>query len=194
MPNRQNSLLLLHLFACVAPIYFTSDLAVAAPTVWTGPTISFTKVSGADFTLQANQDQLTSNVTLTRGNNQGMFNILAEAGYRASSPAGTLWATLINNPGDTVSATNWAELDFTTWAAAFDNSVGSNILTHNAVVHLVGDDVYLDLTFTSYQGGSGGGGFTYARSTPVPEPATSLLLATGVLFAAYRRRHRFCPI
>lgn len=164
-----------------------ASAASAAPAVWTGPTISFAKASGSDFTLPANQDQLTTNVALTRGNSQGMINILAESSFSSSSPAGTLWATSINNPGDTISAMNWAALDFTTWTAAYGNSVGNNILNHNAVVHLVDDDIYLDLSFTAFQGG-GGGGFAYIRSTPVPEPATSLILAAGSLVAALRRR------
>ena len=41
--------------------------AAAAPTVWTGPTTSFAKASGADFTLPVNQDHLTASVALTRG-------------------------------------------------------------------------------------------------------------------------------
>ncbi len=104
-----------------------------------------------------------------------MINFLAESSYSGSSPAGTLWATALNNPAETIAAANWAALDFTTWTAAYGNSVGNNILNHNAVVHLVADDVYLDLSFTSYQGGGSGGGFAYVRSTPVPEPAGCVL-------------------
>ena len=51
--------------------------AAAAPTVWTGTTISFAKASGANHTLPANQDHLTASVALTRGSTQGIFNILA---------------------------------------------------------------------------------------------------------------------
>jgi len=48
-------------------------------TVWTGPKITFEKADGADPTQTANQDQLTSNVALTRGNDGGqIFNILQE--------------------------------------------------------------------------------------------------------------------
>jgi hypothetical protein len=33
------------------------------------------------------------------------------------------------------------------------------------VVHLITDDIYLDIKFTSWTGGGNGGGFTYERST-----------------------------
>jgi hypothetical protein len=164
--------------------------AAAAPTVWTGTALAFSKPSGANHTLPVNQDQLTANVALTRGSTQGMINILAEASFSGISPVGTEWATALNTPLDTIAATNWAALDFTTWTAAYANNVGANILNHNAVVHLVADDVYLDLAFTSFQGGGSGGGFAYQRSTPVPEPATATLLAISPLFAPIFRRCR----
>jgi hypothetical protein len=174
--------------AAILPVLAVS--AFAFPTVWTGPTISFTKSSGADFTLPANQDQLTANVALTRASTQGMFNILKEAAFSSTSPADTLWATSINNPGDSIAATNWAALDFTIWTAAYGNSVGNNILNHNAVVHLVTDDVYLELQFTSFQSGGSGGGFAYLRSTPVPEPAALDLAILGLCTTLLRSLRR----
>lgn len=164
--------------------------AAAEPTVWTGPAISFSKPSGADHTLPVNQDHLTANVALTRGNTQGMINILAESGYSIASPTDTLWATALNNPGESIAAINWAALDFTSWSAAYANSVGANILNYIAVVHLVTDDVYLDLQFTSYQGGGSGGAFAYRRSTPVPEPTTLSLALFSLAVLARRRRRR----
>lgn len=164
--------------------------AIAAPTIWTGPSLTFSKASNADPTLPANQDRLTNNVALTRGATQGMFNILAEASFTSISPKGTTWATDLNNPGDTITATNWAALDFATWSAAYNNSIGNNILNRNAVVHLVDDDVYLDLRFTAFQGGGPGGAFTYVRSTPVPEPTAIFPAATPLVAAFFRRRWR----
>lgn len=175
--------------ACLIAVGTVAVQAAAAPAVWDGPTISFSKPGGADHTLPAHQDHLTSSVALTRGNSQGMFNILQESGYTGASPADTEWATAINNPGDEISATNYAALDFTTWVAAYGNSTGNNILNYDAVVHLVTDDVYLDLRFTSFQGGGGGGGFAYERSTAVPEPASLLIAAvSGLVLLPIRRR------
>ena len=184
------SRLLLRALGCTVVLIGAAARANGAPTVWTGPTFSFSKPSGANHTLPANQDQLTASVALTRGNSQGMINILGEASFTASSPTGTLWATALNNPLDTIAATNWAALDFTTWTAAYANNVGTNILNHNAVVHLVTDDVYLDLRFTSFQGGGSGGAFAYQRSTPLPEPTTGslALLSLGMLLRRQSRR------
>jgi hypothetical protein len=73
--------------------------------------------------------------------------------------------------------------DWTTWAAHFPpGTVGQN-----AVVHLVSDDIYLSLTFTSWSSTpSAGGGFSYTRSTPgigapPPPPAPTL---TGAAIAS----------
>jgi hypothetical protein len=175
--------------ACLIAVGIAATQTIAAPTVWDGPTISFSKAGGADHTLPANQDHLTSDVALTRGNSQGMFNILHESGYTGASPTDTEWATALNNPGDEISATNWAALDFTTWVAAYGNSTSANILNYNAVVHLLTDDVYLDLRFTNFQGGGGGGAFAYERSTAVPEP-TSIMMTVllGAVLVPYRRR------
>jgi hypothetical protein len=175
--------------ACLVATVIVAVQAVAAPTVWSGPTISFSKAGGADHTLPANQDHLTPNVALARGNSQGMFNILQESGYTGASPADTEWATAINNPGDVITASNYSALDFTTWTAAYGNQTSANILNYDAVVHLVTDDVYLDLRFTSFQGGGGGGGFAYERSTAVPEPASLLAAAVfGLMLLPIRRR------
>jgi len=180
---------MLRAVGCIVGLMGAADWADGAPTVWTGPTFSFSKASGANHTLPANQDQITSSVALTRASTQGMINIVAEASFTASSPAGTMWATALNNPLDTIAATNWAALDFTTWTTAYANSVGTNILNHNAVVHLLSDDVYLDLRFTSFQGGGSGGAFAYQRSTPVPE-SSALLLAILSLSTSLRSRKR----
>jgi hypothetical protein len=153
-----------------------------AATVWTGPTITFSKVANADQTLPANQDKLTNNVILTRASTQGMFNIAQEAAFASTSPKDTTWATSINNPSQTIAATNFAALTFATWQTAYggSGSLNTNITTHNAVVHLVSDDIYLDLTFTAFQGGGTGGSFTYQRSTPVPEPGSLALAFAGL--------------
>jgi hypothetical protein len=175
---------------CVVLFSAMAPGAVAAPTIWGGPTTTFSKPSGADPALPIHQDMLTPSVALTRGLSQGMFNIRAEAAFSTSSPLGTLWATNINNPGDTIAATNWAALEFTTWTAAYGGSIANNILNRNAVVHLVDDDIYLDLRFTTFAGGAANGAFAYQRSTPLPEPAAIVLAAAAAVAAAFRRPAR----
>ena len=160
----------------------------AAPIVWEGPPLAFSKPSGADFTQPAFQDALTPTTRITRGNTQGIFNIALEAAFSSTSPANTEWATDLNNPGQTIAASNFAALAFTTWTLAYASSPVTNAVGRDAVVHLVAEDIYLDLRFTSFVGGVPGGAFAYVRSTPVPEPATGGLVLFGL--AALARRGR----
>lgn len=169
------------------------ETAGAAPVVWTGPNVTFTKLGIADPTLAANQDRMTDDVWLTRGSTEGMFNIAPghETAYvRFSSPDDTLWATdaMATNSGKAITASNWENLSFTTWAAAYGGpgtGLIGNITTRDAVVHLLSDDVYLNLRFSNF---SSGGNFTYQRST-VPEPngLACGLVALGALWR-FRRR------
>jgi hypothetical protein len=155
------------------------QVAHAVPVVWTGPTMTFTK-QGTNPTIPANQDRLTANVWLTRGGGGqgGIFNIAKESAYDDSehtSPVDTLWATDLvpGNSDKTIAASNWQNLTFTTWAAAYEgpsSALLGNITTHNAVVKLVTDDIYLDLIFTGF---SSSGFFEYDRSTGSAAPSTT---------------------
>jgi len=177
--------------------------ADAAPIVWSGPTITFTKTGAdtADTTDPLNQDRMTDNVWLTRGAIEGMFNIAPdhEDNYiRFTSPDDTLWATSVmpENIGKTIAAANWEQLSFTNWAVSYGGpglALAANITTHNAVVHLLSDDIYLDLTFTFF---TSGGEYSYDRSTPaVPEPSTAAsAIVASALFACVRRRKSRGPI
>ncbi len=129
-------------------------------TEWTGPTTTITKIDFADWTLPANQDMLTANVILTRADNRGLFNIVLEtefdnAGF--TSPLDTEWA--IGSISDGVGT-----LTFDTW----DNTHGANppsVVGTPQVIHLITDDIYIDITVTSWTQGGAGGGFSYDRST-----------------------------
>lgn len=176
------------IWAMVSVVWLLSAaLAAAAPTVWSGLTYSFSKPAGADYTDPQYQDHLTSNIALTRGDSAGMYNILQEDSYEYGSPADTEWATEIvgDNGSETIAATNWENLDFTTWEDAYGSAgqLAGNMTALDAVVHLITDDIYLDLRFTSWGTGhsSSQGGFAYQRAEPVPEPASITLLLLGAL-------------
>ena len=122
--------------------------------VWDGPMISFSKADGADFTLESNQDRITSNVWITRGNAGQIFNIAKEnSADKEDSPIGTLWAK------GTVDNIN--NLTFTQFRMIGQpkNVVGSDL-----VLYLVEDDIYLSVKFTSWSQGQKGG-FAYERSS-----------------------------
>ena len=103
---------------------------------------------------------------MTRADNRGIFNVALEAEYdkiNNTSPTGTEWAN--GSIADGVE-----NLTFTTWFETYPD--GPNEVGIPKVVHLIAEDIYLDLMFTEWTpggGGSGtgfGGGFTYIRSTP----------------------------
>jgi hypothetical protein len=159
------------LVAAIVSIELNSS-AAAAPIVWSGLTKTFTKANGANPLISTNQDHITANVALTRGSTQGLFNGVVESSYDKgpnTRPTGTAWATILNNPGKTIAATNFAALTFSTWKIAYGNAAGQNILNRDAVVHLISEDIYLDARFTAWTSAGAGGGFTYSRSQ-APSP------------------------
>ena len=166
----------------------SSEPTFADPIIWNGPSITFTKPDFADWTLPANQDRLTNDVWLTRMTTRPLFNIAAEEfADPRTSPFDTEWAfgpTQSGNPGP-VTASNFANLEFAPFARALGNAIGDNALAYGpGVLHLISNDIYLDIKFTSWAGGDDSpGGFSYIRSTPVeapiPEPSSAALVIVG---------------
>lgn len=139
-------------------IVFWASLC-SSQTIWDTGSLSFTKASGADFTLAANQDQITPNVHITRGNRMGIFNIVSEPGYMDFfSPADTEWAF-----GTTA---NFSSLTYDNW----EDTHGGNppgTVGQPMVLHLITEDIYIDITFNSWGSGGAGsqGAFSYTRAT-----------------------------
>ncbi len=126
-------------------------------TVWAGETIEFVLEDGADHTLEANQDRITESVWITRLNNGGqILNLVAEGSPTTeTSPLGTRWAL-----GTTA---DLASLEFDTFRGAVGrprDAVGKDL-----VLHIVEEDIYIDLRFTAWSR-SRRGGFAYERTTP----------------------------
>src|SRR5205823_5594899 len=127
-------------------------------TVWTGATTTFTKLPGSVPTDPANQDRMTSQVWLTRGAIQGLYNAKSESGFtHFFSPAGTEWAN-----GSLADYASLTYHDWNTWAKTVNGGPPGTVGL-NAVVHLIADDIYLSIKFNSWDSG---GGFSYSRSTP----------------------------
>ena len=124
--------------------------------IWNGATITFTKSNGSDPTVMANQDRLSSNVWITRGNDGGqIYNIAKESvADKTNSPVGTKWAIGTLSQIETLSFTK-----FRTAVSKPKDVVGKNL-----VMYLENDDVYLTVKFTSWSEGKNGG-FAYERST-----------------------------
>ena len=156
-------------------------VSTSAADIWDGPSITFTKGDFVDETDPANQDFLTPNVIITRGDFQGIFNIAQEGVYQSGSPADTEWAF-----GTTADIGSLTFQDWDLWHGLNPLST----LGQEAVLHLISEDIYIDIMFTAWTQG-GGGGFSYIRSTQgaIPEPAAGLILiGMGSLLVARRRR------
>ncbi|MDF1808160.1 MAG: hypothetical protein P1U42_00535 [Phycisphaerales bacterium] len=154
-----------------------------AETVFSGLDFSYHYAGFGDLSLEENQDRITDNVWIVRGTMRGVFNIAQEPFYQGSgsfgpSPLGTLWAYGTTADYDTLSYTTWADLH---------DGHPPGLLDTNVVVHLLDDDIYIDLMFTQWEGNGNGGEFAYVRSN-IPSPGSTSLLLVGGLIASRRRR------
>ena len=150
----------------------SANLAKAAPLVYTGLGVSFAKEADADPTSPDNQDFILPDIAITRGETRGIYNAAQEVVFvDNSSPAGTAWAFINNNPTATLSATNWAALNFADWQTANGGGGGgpTNTVGQDAVLHLIDQNVYLDIHFTQWGAGpTAGGNFAYNRAEITP--------------------------
>ncbi len=137
-------------------------------TIWNGPKIVFEKADSADWLLEENQDRITDSIWITRQNNRGIFNIKLESSFdrdNRTSPLGTEWANGKIEDGI-------ENLRFTTWHQTKLNSSAFEVGI-DKVLHIISEDIYIDIKFLSWTSGGGGsgtgfgGGFSYQRSTPL---------------------------
>ena len=136
----------------------TTNSPTSSYTLWRGSTISFSMAAGADHNTEANQDRITDNVWITRAGVGQLFNVRSEnVANSNTSPAGTAWA---QGTFDDI-----ANLTFQPFRSACPNLKPKNAVGVPMVVHLIDDDVYIELTITAWGRGQVGG-FTYTRSTP----------------------------
>lgn len=111
--------------------------------------VTFTKEDWADPDLAANQDRITDNVWITRGDMQGLFNAANESNYGFNTPTDTQWYH--GECGEDPSAHA-----YDTW----NNVMGSgglgppNAVGENFCMHLITDDLYFDVVFTDWTQGS----------------------------------------
>jgi hypothetical protein len=181
-----------------------------AQTVWTGPRIRFEKENGADWKLPENQDRITDNVWITRGDKKSIFNIKVETSDSGGASEGpeptyTEWAY--------GKASDYASLIFKPFGSLVGQGNFSNLgRARDMVLHLITDDIYIDLKFTKWEVGSQGnevtpsGGFAYERSTDplerpdferrakgvvYPNPSSGLLYVSGLI---QREKYRIFDI
>ena len=134
----------------------SANIEEDGPNIWTGASITFTKERNADPYDSANQDAITDEVILTRGQQGSLFNVVIENSAGSSSPEGTEWAKGTTADLDT--------LEFQELKPAANYQL-KNVPGESFVLHLIEEDIYIDLTFISWESGGAGGGFSYERST-----------------------------
>jgi hypothetical protein len=158
------------IFRVLALVIVFCTFRSGGATIWDGPLITFTEPSGGNGSNPADQDRITPNVWLTRNSTQGLFNAKTETGYsHFASPADTQWAY--------GALADYASLTFSSWEA-WNGQHPPSMVGKNAVVHLESEDIYLSVQFLSWGGAAGG--FSYERSTLVPEPSTVSLAVVGL--------------
>jgi len=123
--------------------------------IWSGPNIEFKKEIGDDPKDKLNQDEITSSVSITRGNNGEIYNAISEEkAQKGFSPIGTRWA--IGTVEDI------STLSFSSFRNAVVNP--RIVVGKNLVLHIIKENVYLSLKFTNWGQGKKGN-FSYIRST-----------------------------
>ena len=157
--------------------------------VWDGATITVNKQGG-----EQTVDNITPEISLTRGGSAGLYNPVAENSWSSTSPSGTAWAFAgINGNLDDASfaASNFENLNFDTWLQALGGTgmAGANIENRRGVLHLIQEDIYIDILFTFWEPGpTEEGNFTYMRSSRVLISTHSLPMPaamSGVMFVLF---------
>ena len=145
--------------------FFITSYTVIAQTIWTGSTITFTKPNNGNASLAVNQDKITPNVWLTRGVANVLYNAVSQTaaptnGY--NSPLDTEWAE-----GTTANIADLLFTDFKTAAPKTSNNTVrvKDMVGKNYVLHLISDNIYIDLKILSWSTRQQGAGFSYERST-----------------------------
>ncbi len=160
-------------------LYYEKNFTItvmSAAIVWSGPKTTVTKSDYADWNAESNQDRITSNVWITRQDNQGLFNIKNESGYNhLYSPDNTEWAT-----GTTASYGSLTYQDWEDWVNYATGFFTPAIVGVDAVLHLITENIYIDIKFISWTSASSGGGFSYERSTATPLPVELNLFTASV--------------
>ena len=115
----------------------------------------FEKKDNTNQLEKNNQDSITENVIITRGNSGGqIFNIAKEnEADKYKSPIGTEWAVGNLNQIDS--------LVFKDFRLAVKPQY---VVGKKLVLHLIEEDIYLSVEFKSWSSGKKGG-FSYERST-----------------------------
>lgn len=125
--------------------------------VWLGDPVKFVKQNYGDQV-----DLIDTNVAITRGVNQGIYNPLVEASYDGDvSPVHTAW-----NADGWNDLSNVTNRPYATWATIMDGNP-PGLINQELIMYDTLNDTYYTVKFHTWQSGTGGGGlggaFSYTR-------------------------------
>lgn len=126
-------------------------------------TVNFTKADYASPYLEENQDRITDQTWITRGNQQGIYNAFTDVIYdqNEQGPENTLWKFGPWEAGDD------PVLDYMTWRDHHNNNPESQVYA-TSTMFLINEGLYFEIDWLSWTCCGNGGGFSYVRRF-VPE-------------------------
>ena len=147
----------------------TNDPFIFNPYV--APAVSFSKADYA--TGNAAVDQIDTNMAITRGNNQGIYNPYLESDWDdvnndGPSPIGTLWNK--DGWGDLTNLNTRIYLSFYETFLRY----GNNVLAAEAVMYDVANNKYYKFDFTTWGNANSGAPVTYTRTQIDPVDGTEI--------------------
>jgi hypothetical protein len=152
----------------------TLQANIAGPVIWNNGSYTFVKTSPGQA------DEITSNTHITRGNSGFIYNSVFQGGPSGSGNGCLPLANIEWAVGD---INDWASLDFVS-NVPIPSCSPPNIVNLQLVMHLIQENIYLQVTFNYWQAG-GGGNFTYTRTTgpsylwSTGETTPSIIVNTG---------------
>jgi hypothetical protein len=141
----------------------TLQANIKGPVIWNSGSYTFTKTSPGQA------DAIGPNTHITRGSNGFIYNSFYQNG---PSGSGTGCLPVSNTEWAVGNINDWASLTFVGYVP-IPGCSPPGIVNLPLVLHLIEEDIYLQVTFSYWQGG-GGGNFTYTRTT-----GPSYLWSTG---------------
>lgn len=145
----------------------------AAPlNIWAGPEVAFTKTDGG-----SEVDTIDTDLSITRGNNQGIYNSALEEGWDnqygdpdgRGSPKGTVW-----NSDGWDNLTNLDQRTYTTFYATMNGGLGNQVLGRLFIMKDVANNTYYKIDFTVWGNANNGAPVTYTRQQVNPTDGTDI--------------------
>ena len=144
-----------------APVTYTRTQLDSVTGDPIGDPVTFEKPGYADPTLV--NDPIDTGLTIARGNNQSIYNLVSESGYSTSgddqdSPEGTEW-----NSDGWANLKNVGSRSYDTFYNTLNQAIEENVVGTELIMHDTANDKYYAIKFSGWTQSGEGGGFSYTR-------------------------------